>query len=80
MSNSPTNREQNTRIDLTPTQQDPGSAKPTDFEIVKSEVPHATPAHGQHGRTAREERELMLEGENDPGKTKPRAIPDRHKA
>lgn len=33
MSNSTTNREQDQLIELTPTQQNPGAAKPTDFAI-----------------------------------------------
>lgn len=33
MSNSTTNRERDQLIELTPTQQNPGAAKPTDFVI-----------------------------------------------
>jgi hypothetical protein len=50
MSNSPNNREQSQKIELTPTQQNPGAARPESFIIedrdggqnapVRNEVPH----------------------------------------
>jgi hypothetical protein len=36
MSNNPRNTEQDSKIELTPTQQNPGAAKPTDFKIIKA--------------------------------------------
>jgi len=80
MSNSKRNREQDVKIELTSTQQNPGAAKPEDFTVTKAEIPRPVPGHGQHGRTAREERDLYLEAAGDPGKSTPKATPDRHKA
>jgi hypothetical protein len=76
MSNAPTNREQNQKIDQTPTHQDPGTAKATDFLVRKAEDLASVPGHGQHGRTAAEEKTLLNEAD-DLGKSKFRPIPDR---
>ena len=60
MSNSKSNREQDQLISLTPTQQNPGSAKATDFQ-VRPYSPMATPFHNQSGKTARERQQLLNE-------------------
>jgi hypothetical protein len=58
MSNSPKNREQNTVIALTPTQQDPYAAKPTDFKIEDR-------GPGQCGDTKAERSALLAESDAD---------------
>jgi len=62
MSNHPSNKEQNTLIDLTPSQQNPGIAKPTDFHVGKTyEIQPPLPGHGNAGDTLAEHRKLMKE-------------------
>ena len=81
MSNNPRNKEQNQLIALTPQQQDPARALPTDFEVnSNSEVP-AVPLHAQHGRTEAERRRLMTEGhEHQPLPERNRIPPRRMKS
>jgi hypothetical protein len=62
MSNSKSNREQDQKIVLTPEQQDPGRALPTDFVVSKNTETPQTPAHGQYGRTEAGYRRLVREG------------------
>ena len=57
MSNSPTNREQSQKIELTPTQQNPGAANPSDFIIEPRDG-------GQHGDTAAERAALLAEADD----------------
>lgn len=75
MSNHPSNKEQGVKIELTPEQQNPGLAKPTDFEVTETDDPlPPTPGHGQRGETAAEYKRLLKErrgGESQP-------IPDRN--
>ena len=79
MSNAKGNKQQDVKIEQTPTQQDPGAAKPTDFIVLKAEDLQPTPGHGQRGRTAAEEKTLLAEAD-ELGKSKLRPIPDRHSA
>ena len=58
MSNSPTNREQSQLIELTPTQQNPGAAKPTDFIIEDRD-------EGQRGDSKAERAALPAEADSD---------------
>jgi hypothetical protein len=67
VSNSPSNREQSQKIELTPTQQNPGAAKPTDFVIEARDG-------GQHGDSNAERAALLTEREID---AKP-SPPDRN--
>jgi hypothetical protein len=79
MSNHPSNKEQNVVIELTPEQQDPGRARPEDFQITSSENnQHRTAFHGQHGETPAEYRRLLAERESEPGRSKFVATPERN--
>lgn len=79
MSNHQNNKEQNVVIELTPEQQDPGRARPEDFQITNSEnSQRRTAFHGQHGETPTEYRRLMAEGASDPGKSEFAPTPDRN--
>jgi hypothetical protein len=69
MSNSPTNREQSQKIELTPTQQNPGAARPESFIIEDRDG-------GQHGDSKAERAALLAEREID---AKP-SPPDRNEA
>jgi hypothetical protein len=69
MSNSPNNREQSQKIELTPTQQNPGAARPEDFKIEARDG-------GQHGDSTAERAALLAEREID---AKP-SPPDRNEA
>jgi hypothetical protein len=69
MSNSPNNREQSLKIELTPTQQNPGAARPEDFKIEARDG-------GQHGDSTAERAALLAEREID---AKP-SPPDRNEA
>jgi hypothetical protein len=51
-----TNQRDHMKIELTPTQQDPGAAKPEDFE-VQQEIP----GDGQNGDTRAERDRIMRE-------------------
>jgi hypothetical protein len=61
MSNSPRSKEQNEKIELTPTQLSPRDALASDF-IVNPPL-GGQPGHHQRGRTAKEERDLLAETE-----------------
>jgi hypothetical protein len=67
LSNSPSNREQSQKIDLTPTQQNPGAARAEDFKIEARDG-------GQHGDSTAERAALLAEREID---AKP-SPPDRN--
>ena len=67
MSNSPTNREQSQKIELTSTQQNPGAARPEDFIIEARDG-------GQHGDSKGERAALMAERDIDAKPT----LPDRN--
>jgi hypothetical protein len=69
VSNSPTNREQSKLIELTPTQQNPGAAKPTDFVIEARD--------GGQGGDSRDERAALLAERDIDAKPSP---PDRNEA
>jgi hypothetical protein len=58
VSNSPNNREQSTKIDLTPTQQNPGAAVPQDFHIEDRDG-------GQNGDSAAERAALLAKADRD---------------
>ena len=58
MGNSPNNREQSQKIELTPTQQNPGAARPEDFKIEARDG-------GQHGDSNAERAALLTEHEID---------------
>lgn len=58
MSNSLSNKEQNQVIQLSPTQQNCGAAKPTDFKIEERNG-------GQHGNSKREFAALLAEADSD---------------
>lgn len=58
MSNSSTNREQSTKIELTHTQQNPGAAIPEDFIIEDRDG-------GQHGDSKAERAALLAEADSD---------------
>jgi hypothetical protein len=58
MSNSPNNREQSQKIELTPTQQNPGAAIPQDFKIEDRD-------EGQRGDSKAERAALLAEADND---------------
>ena len=58
MSNSPNNREQSTLFEQTPTQLNPGAAKPSDFKIEDRD-------EGQRGDSARERAASPLLKEGD---------------
>jgi hypothetical protein len=58
VSNSPNNREQSQKIELTPTQQNPGAARPEDFVVQARDG-------GQHGDTAAARAALLAEADND---------------
>jgi hypothetical protein len=73
MSNANTNREQNQLIELTATQQNPGAAKPTDFQ-VGGETP--LPGHGQCGENEHEYNALLAEA--DIGKPRNGPAPERN--
>ncbi len=62
MSNSPTSKEQNQLIDLSPTQLNPRDARPTDFEVGSPIQTATQPGHGQHGSTDQEYAQLLREG------------------
>jgi hypothetical protein len=80
MSNYPGNKQQNEKVELSPSQQDPGSADPNDFEICQANIERPVPAHGQWGDTAAEKKALCIEGDSDPGKSQPSAIPTKNTA
>ena len=52
--------EDNEKIELTPTQQNPGNAKPEDFEVGNE----GNPGGGQYGDTPAERKKLMRERES----------------
>jgi hypothetical protein len=56
VSNSSKNREQSQKIELTPTQQNPGAARPEDFVVQARDG-------GQHGNTAAERAALLDEAD-----------------
>jgi hypothetical protein len=58
MSNSPNNREQSQKIDLTPTQENPGAARPEDFIIEDRD-------EGQRGDGKAERAALLAEADKD---------------
>ena len=58
MSNSPTNREQSQLFVQTPTQLNPGAARPEDFIIEARDG-------GQHGDSKAERAALLAEADND---------------
>jgi hypothetical protein len=77
MSNSHKNAEQDQLIELTPSQQNPAQAKPTDFVVGKtydSQTP--LPGHGNAGDSLAEHRRLMKQVSEEPGYSKPAPIPD----
>jgi hypothetical protein len=63
MSNSPTNKDQNNNIELTPTQLSPRDALPTDFKIGDPTQSAHTPGHGQRGDSKAEEATLLREAD-----------------
>ena len=67
MSNSPTNREQSQKIELTPTQQNPGAAMPGDFVVEDRDG-------GQRGDSKGERAALLAERDIDAKPT----LPDRN--
>jgi hypothetical protein len=78
MSNAPGNKEQNEKIELTPTQQNPGACKATDWTVEDNAT--STQTSGQRGDTKRERRGLLAEIDED-GKSKlGTPIADRHVA
>ena len=75
MSNHPQNKEQGVKVELTPEQQNPGLAKPTDFDIHEvGDDPLTQPFHGQHGDTLAEYKRLLEERRGG----EPQPIADRH--
>ena len=72
MSNSPSNKSQNQVIELTPSQQNPGTARPGDFQIVARDG-------GQHGDTAAERAKLLAEADRDGKSALGSPLPDRNK-
>lgn len=69
MSNSPNNREQSQKIELTHAQQNPGAARPEDFKIEARDG-------GQHGDSTAERAALLAEREIDANPSPP----DRNEA
>jgi hypothetical protein len=63
MSNDHNNQEQNEVISLTPTQQSPGTALPSDFVIGSPVQTSPTPGHNQRGKTKAEEAALFREAQ-----------------
>ena len=63
MSNSHSNKDQSVKIELTPTQQSPGTANPNDFTIGSPTQKSEVPGHGQRGDTLSEQAALYREGE-----------------
>jgi len=76
LSNSHSNREQSTPLELSHNQQSPGDAKPEDFKVTHTfEKQTPLPGHGQMGDTQAEYRRLLEEGHEDFAPT-----PDRNEA
>jgi hypothetical protein len=75
MSNSHSNKEQDQRIELTPTQSNPGAALASDFKVHRTfEKDLDIPFDGSKGDTLAEHRRLMGEREGfEP-------LPDRNEA
>jgi hypothetical protein len=71
MSNSSTNPEQNAVIELTPTQQNPGAGRPTDFKIEDR-------GPGQCGDTKAERAALLAEADAGGKSTRGEAISERN--
>jgi hypothetical protein len=71
MSNSPNNREQSQLIQLTPTQQNPGAAKPTDFLVIARDG-------GQHGDCKAERAALLAEADSSAKSSLREPLPDRN--
>jgi hypothetical protein len=61
MSNAKTNKEQNVKIDQTPSQLSPRDALPTDFKIGKPSQTSNAIGHNQRGRSPAEEKKLFAE-------------------
>jgi hypothetical protein len=61
MSNAHSNKDQNVKIELTPTQLSHRDALPTDFEIGSPTQTAQTPGHGQRGDSKAEEAALFRE-------------------
>lgn len=73
--------EHNQLIQLSPTQQNPGAAKSTDFEVITADqaAELGVPGHGQHGSNKREYARLLREAQNTVGKSRlGSTIPDRN--
>jgi hypothetical protein len=78
MSNAKGNREQSQKIELTPTQQNPGACKATDWTVEDNATSSQT--HGQRGDSKAEFKRLLAEIDED-GKSKlGTPIADRHVA
>jgi hypothetical protein len=71
MSNSPKNKEQDQLIEQTPTQRNPGAARPTDFAI-------ADRGPGQCDDTKAERAALLAESDADGKSKRGEAIPERN--
>jgi hypothetical protein len=71
MSNSPSNKSQNQIIELTPSQENPGAARPTDFKIEPRDG-------GQYGDSLAERARLLAEADSDGKRELGRPIPERN--
>ena len=71
MSNSPSNKEQSQLIELSPQQQNPYAAKPTDFKIEDR-------GPGQCGDTKAERAALLKESDADQKSKLGQPIPERN--
>lgn len=71
MSNASTNREQDQLIDLTPAQQNPGAAKPSEFVIEDRDG-------GQLGDKIVERAALLAEADSDAKPSFRAPLPDRN--
>lgn len=82
MSNDPRNKEQNSKIELTPEQSDPGRARAEDFAVMPNTNVPATPIHGQQGANAGERRRLLNEAYPVLGQPTPERnrVPDAKRA
>jgi hypothetical protein len=63
MSNDHSNKEQDQKIELSPTQLSPRDVDPNDFEIGSPTQTGQTPGHGQRGDSKAEEAKLFEEAE-----------------
>jgi hypothetical protein len=68
MSNAHSNKEQSTKIELTPEQQNPGASRASDFKIHRTfDGPLDLPFNGSSGDSVAEHRRLMRERDDQSG-------------